>query len=250
MPSARSRRSACAAAANARRKPPPHASALEARSGTSCAGDCGPREARTPVTSAEGERRRDADHDRRHREDAAPRQRHAEREEREEPHRRARGPRGIRERGGERPSAIEKTTGSRLPPAVLAVRRGDERLASRQGADPAEPSRTRLAWRRAVVLALPVLYVAGSAVKIGESSPRAWLAIAIGIAVALFGSLSHPGETTRQGRDRLWTSGALALDHRERARSPSAGRGSASRARSRSIGSGLGGGPRARRDRP
>ena len=65
--------------------------------------------------------------------------------------------------------------------------------------DPAEPSRTRLAWRRAVVLALPVLYVAGSAVRTEESSPRAWLAIAIGLAVALFGSLSHPGETTRQG---------------------------------------------------
>ena len=77
--------------------------------------------------------------------------------------------------------------------------------------DPAEPSRTRLAWRRAVVLAMPVLYVAGSAVKTAETSPRAWLAIAIGLAVALFGSLSRPGETTRQGKDRLWTSGALAL---------------------------------------
>jgi hypothetical protein len=77
--------------------------------------------------------------------------------------------------------------------------------------DPAEPSRTRLAWRRAVVLALPVLYVGGSAVTIGESSPRAWLAIAVGLLVALFGSLSYPGETTRQSRDRLWTSGALAL---------------------------------------
>ncbi|MDB4934834.1 MAG: hypothetical protein JWP87_1806, partial [Labilithrix sp.] len=36
---------------NARRKPPPHASALDASSGTSWAGDCGPRAASRPVTS-------------------------------------------------------------------------------------------------------------------------------------------------------------------------------------------------------
>jgi hypothetical protein len=74
-----------------------------------------------------------------------------------------------------------------------------------------EPGRTHLAWRRAVVLALPVLYVAGTAVKAEEASPRAWLAIAIGLAVALHGSLAKPGETAGQARDRLWTSGALAL---------------------------------------
>lgn len=75
----------------------------------------------------------------------------------------------------------------------------------------AEPSRTRLAWRRAVVLVLPVLYVAGTAVKIAELSPRAWLAIAIGLVIALVGSLSRAGETATQARARLWTSGALAL---------------------------------------
>jgi hypothetical protein len=74
-----------------------------------------------------------------------------------------------------------------------------------------EPSRTRLAWRRAVVLVLPVLYVAGTAVKTAEPSPRAWLAIAIGLALALVGSLARAGETPAQARGRLWTSGALAV---------------------------------------
>lgn len=74
-----------------------------------------------------------------------------------------------------------------------------------------EPSRTRLAWRRAVVLTLPVLYVAGTAVKTAEPSPRAWLAIAIGLTVALVGSLSRAGETAARARARLWTSGALAV---------------------------------------
>ncbi|MDB4934839.1 MAG: two component, sigma54 specific, transcriptional regulator, Fis family [Labilithrix sp.] len=78
-------------------------------------------------------------------------------------------------------------------------------------AESAEPSRTRLAWRRAVILVLPVLYVAGTAVKTEEPSPRAWLAIAIGLCVALFGAIERPGETPGRSRDRLWTSGALAL---------------------------------------
>jgi hypothetical protein len=78
-------------------------------------------------------------------------------------------------------------------------------------AESAEPSRTRLAWRRAVVLVLPVLYVAGTAVKTEEPSPRAWLAIAIGLVVALIGAVERPGETAGRARDRLWTSGALAL---------------------------------------
>jgi hypothetical protein len=79
------------------------------------------------------------------------------------------------------------------------------------GAGPVDPARTRLAWRRAVVLVLPVLYVAGSAVKAAEPSPRAWLAIAIGLAVAMLGAIERGGETARAARDRLWTSGALAL---------------------------------------
>lgn len=74
-----------------------------------------------------------------------------------------------------------------------------------------EPSRTRFAWRRAVLLVLPVLYVAGTAVKTNEPSPRAWLAMALGVGLALVGSLSRAGETTARARARLWTSGALAL---------------------------------------
>jgi len=75
----------------------------------------------------------------------------------------------------------------------------------------AAPTRTRLAWRRVVVLALPVLYVAGTAIKTTEVAPRAWLAITLGLAVALFGSLARNGETATKARARLWTSGALAL---------------------------------------
>ena len=52
MPSVRSLRSACAAAENASRKPPPHASALDASSGTSCAGACGPLTAIITATTA------------------------------------------------------------------------------------------------------------------------------------------------------------------------------------------------------
>jgi hypothetical protein len=78
-------------------------------------------------------------------------------------------------------------------------------------AESVEPSRTRLAWRRAVILVLPVLYVAGTAVKTEEPSPRAWLAIAIGLVAALVGAVERPGETAGRARDRLWTSGALAL---------------------------------------
>jgi hypothetical protein len=83
----------------------------------------------------------------------------------------------------------------------------------RERAEPSgtEPSRTRLAWRRAVVLGLPVLYVAGSAVKTAEGSPRAWLAIGLGLGVALVGSLSRAGETAARARARLWTSAALAF---------------------------------------
>ena len=88
---------------------------------------------------------------------------------------------------------------------------GPQEVERSNGDRPADPSRTRLAWRRAVILVLPVLYVAGSAVKASEGSPRAWLAIAIGLAVAMLGSIDRAGETPRQARDRLWTSGALAL---------------------------------------
>jgi hypothetical protein len=80
-----------------------------------------------------------------------------------------------------------------------------------QRADQSEPTRTRLVWRRAVVLVLPVLYVAGTAVKTAEPSQRAWLAIAVGLAVALVGSLERAGETAPQARARLWTSVSLAL---------------------------------------
>ncbi|HSO35292.1 MAG TPA: hypothetical protein VLT33_22340 [Labilithrix sp.] len=75
----------------------------------------------------------------------------------------------------------------------------------------AEPLRTRIAWRRVVVLVLPLLYVAGTAVKTAEVSARAWLAIALGLVVALFGAVIRPGETVRSVRSRVWTSAALFL---------------------------------------
>ncbi len=75
----------------------------------------------------------------------------------------------------------------------------------------AEPPRTRIAWRRAVLLVLPVLYIAGTAVRTSESSPRAWLAIAAGIVIGLLGSLLRSGETVAAARDRVWTSAALSL---------------------------------------
>ena len=85
-------------------------------------------------------------------------------------------------------------------------------MAPEQG-DPqaAEPLRTRIAWRRAVVLVLPLLYVAGTAVKTAESSARAWLAIAIGVVLGLLGSVLRPGETPASARGRVWTSAALSL---------------------------------------
>ena len=75
----------------------------------------------------------------------------------------------------------------------------------------AEPLRTRIAWRRMVVLILPLLYVAVTAVKTAETSPRAWLAIAAGMVVGLLGSVIRPGETERSVRSRVWTSAALAM---------------------------------------
>ena len=75
----------------------------------------------------------------------------------------------------------------------------------------AEPLRTRIAWRRVVVLVLPLLYVAGTAVKTAEVSPRAWLAIAVGVVVGLLGSVIRPGEMPKSVRSRVWTSAALAM---------------------------------------
>ena len=72
----------------------------------------------------------------------------------------------------------------------------------------AEPLRTRIAWRRVMVLVLPLLYVAGTAVKTAETSPRAWLAIAAGLVVGMLGSVIRPGETERSVRSRVWTSAA------------------------------------------
>lgn len=80
-----------------------------------------------------------------------------------------------------------------------------------RGPSATEPRRTRVAWRRAVVLVLPVLYVAGTAVKTAEPSGRAWLAIATGLAIAGASSIVRAGETAAHARARLWTSGALAL---------------------------------------
>ncbi len=75
----------------------------------------------------------------------------------------------------------------------------------------AEPTGTRIAWRRAVVLVLPLLYVAGTAVKTAEPSARAWLAVGIGVFVGMLGSLVRSGETPASARARMWTSAALSL---------------------------------------
>ncbi|MBX3186358.1 MAG: hypothetical protein KF819_05050 [Labilithrix sp.] len=71
------------------------------------------------------------------------------------------------------------------------------------GAPPPVPAeRPRLTWARGALLVLPLVYVAGTAVSAGEASPRAWLAIAVGIAVALAGAFTHV---------RVWTSSALSI---------------------------------------
>src|SRR4051812_28672478 len=84
-------------------------------------------------------------------------------------------------------------------------------MASGEGDPHAEPLRTRVAWRRAVILVVPVLYVAGTAVTTAETSARAWLAIGIGVVVGLLGSLIRAGETAASARSRVWTSAALSL---------------------------------------
>jgi len=91
--------------------------------------------------------------------------------------------------------------------------RADRRSAgSGSGQEPAADARAPgVQWRRAVVLALPVLYVAVTAVRTSEGSPRAWLAIATGIAVALLGAVARPGELPAHARARAWTTASLSL---------------------------------------
>lgn len=72
----------------------------------------------------------------------------------------------------------------------------------------------RVRWRRAVLLSLPVLYVAVTAARTAEASPRAWLAIATGLAVALLGATPRAGDLPadrRAHRARAWTTVALSL---------------------------------------
>ena len=80
----------------------------------------------------------------------------------------------------------------------------------REPLDPG-PVQTRFAWRRILVLVLPVLYVAGTAVTTAQTSSRSILAILIAVVVAILGSRVRSGETPRIVRGRLWTSAALSL---------------------------------------
>jgi|GEM_PF-322523 len=68
-----------------------------------------------------------------------------------------------------------------------------------------------VAWRRVLVLAAPVLYVAVNAVRTAESSPRAWLAVVAALVVAFVGGRVVPGETATAARARMWTTAAVAL---------------------------------------
>ncbi|MDB4945754.1 MAG: two component, sigma54 specific, transcriptional regulator, Fis family [Labilithrix sp.] len=74
-----------------------------------------------------------------------------------------------------------------------------------------EPARPRIAWRRALVLVLPVLYVAGAAFTKDETSSRAWLAILVAVIIGIAGSFVRAGDNPRLVRGRLWTSSALSL---------------------------------------
>ncbi|MBS2013823.1 MAG: hypothetical protein JST00_13120 [Deltaproteobacteria bacterium] len=69
----------------------------------------------------------------------------------------------------------------------------------------------RIAWRRALVLLAPVAYVAVTAVRTMEASPRAWLAIGLAFATAVWGARTKPDETLSEARARMWTTAALAL---------------------------------------
>jgi hypothetical protein len=74
-----------------------------------------------------------------------------------------------------------------------------------------QPGRPRLAWRRAIVLLTPLLYVAGSAWKEESVSASAWLAIGAGVALALAGSFVRVEEKPHEARERVVFSAALAL---------------------------------------
>lgn len=74
-----------------------------------------------------------------------------------------------------------------------------------------ERRRTGLAWRRALVLALPVLYVAGVAVSADEGHPAAWLTIGLGLAVAFVGAMVPEDASPSTVRAYLWTAGNLAV---------------------------------------
>ncbi len=77
--------------------------------------------------------------------------------------------------------------------------------------DGTAPGRSRIEWRRAIMLVLPVLVVAAAAFSGGEASPRAWLCVAVGAFVGLLGARIRPHETPRTSRPRVWTSAALSL---------------------------------------
>ncbi|MCL2723781.1 MAG: hypothetical protein FWD69_05030 [Polyangiaceae bacterium] len=78
------------------------------------------------------------------------------------------------------------------------------------GQPEATRTRTGLAWRRAVVLSLPVLYIAGSAARAGEAH-AAWLAVTLGLGVAVVGAIVPGSDPPPVARARLWTAGTLAV---------------------------------------
>lgn len=73
------------------------------------------------------------------------------------------------------------------------------------------PLAARIAWRRAIVLVVPVIYVAVTAVRSLEASPRAWLTIGVAIGIAVWGARAKPDESLGETRARMWTTAALAL---------------------------------------
>lgn len=75
--------------------------------------------------------------------------------------------------------------------------------------------RTGMAVRRAIILALPVAYVAGYAVHAGSGHALSWLCMTLGLCVAVFAGVRagsmEASLQTGSVRDHLLTAGALGL---------------------------------------
>jgi hypothetical protein len=81
----------------------------------------------------------------------------------------------------------------------------------RAQADGVARVRTRLAWRRALVLALPLVYVVEAAVRSDVVSARRWAGLGLSVVVALLGARVRDGETSARGRARALMAAALSL---------------------------------------